>query len=163
VTTKIVLGLALFAFLAGPPLWRLSRNVRHAFRARVRIGQQSIVHREEGVRMRASSRAWFVRSLVWRTVDVVIGARDAYLFTRPLLFLPRPTYRLLRDGDDEHGGGPGVTLRVAHVEERADHVVVAATAWGGHERISLRLSSRAPAALARALRATHTSDRSAAR
>lgn len=150
---KLLLTIALVAFLAGPQILSLVRSIRDTLRARVRVGSQSLLHREEGVRLKHTSMAWWSLGLGWKTVDVVIGRRDAYLFTRPFFgVVPRPVYRLVRDASERDASAPGIPLEIASVEVESGRVVVHARGWRGIEKIVLRVASRAPDALARALR-----------
>ncbi|AKF03061.1 hypothetical protein [Sandaracinus amylolyticus] len=152
-TLKVLFTIAVIAFLLGPQIVALVRNVRDAVRARVRVGQQTIVYREDRVRLRYTSLAWWSLALGWQTVDVVIGKRDAFLFARPLFgIVPRPVYRLVRDADPRGKDVPGIVLAVTSVGVEKGRVAIRAHGWRGIEKIVVRLSSRSPDALARALR-----------
>lgn len=152
-TFKLLFTIALVVFLAGPQIVRLVRDVRDALGARVRVGQQSIVFREEGVRLRYRSVVGWSLGLGWTTVDAVIGRRDAYLFTRPLFgIVPRPVYRLVRSEDERDPSAPGIALELTSVAVERGRVVLRARGWRGVENVVVRLASRAPEALTRSLR-----------
>lgn len=151
VTIKVVLTVALVVFLAGPQILALVRAIRDTVRARVRVGQQAIVYREDGVRLRSTSAAWWSFALGWTTVDVVVGRRDAYLFTRPFLgVVPRSVHRLVRDATERDPSAPGIALDVTAVETEKGRVVIRASGPGRARRV-LRIASRTPETLARAL------------
>lgn len=152
-TLKVLFTIAVIAFLLGPQIVALVRNVRDALRARVRVGQQSVLYREDSVRLRSTSLAWWRVTLGWQKVDVVIGKRDAFLFARPLFgIVPRPVYRVVRDEDDHAKDAPGIALEVSSLAVEKGHVVVRARGWRGLGQVVVRLASRSPDALARALR-----------
>ncbi|UJR84556.1 hypothetical protein [Sandaracinus amylolyticus] len=152
-TLKVLFTIAVIAFLLGPQIVALVRNVRDALRARVRVGQQSIVYREDRVPLRTTSLAWWRVALGWQHVDVVVGKRDAFLFARPLLgIVPRPVYRLVRDEDDHAKDAPGIALEVTSIAVEKGRVTVRARGWRGIGEIMVKLVSRSPDALARALR-----------